>query len=308
MKSKGFSSRFCRKCLYSSLSVADMIRFVQMVNPRYDIYKQSGYHEGQPIANQDAANRIVTDLIRDGSYIDFVERLIQINSKGYMGRRYDLRGLDDVIGDITQAGYTFDKTTGQFFENQAERISRNWGRLSEGDERQIVTLRLDIAGNSILVKENPGELINRAYGDLRTLVTRSVVSRLGRLWSWEGDGALGAFMVGNAARMAVFAGIEIINEIFLYNKISNPLNSEIKLRLAAHSGPVQYSESEAECLKNETVKKAIALEGKAAIPNSLVVSNTLAVNLDQGILNIFGKEQNSAAGKFRCYQVKQEKL
>jgi class 3 adenylate cyclase len=305
MKNVSFATRFCRKCLYSSLSVADMVRFVQMVYPDYDIYKSSGYPAGHPIPNQDAATRIVSDMVQEGLYVDFVEHLITVNADGYMGRRYDLRGLDDIIGDIIQAGFNYDKTTGQFFENQRERISRNWGRLMDGDERKMAVLRLDIAGNSILVKENPRNLIEKAYGDLRAIVTKAVVSRLGRLWSWEGDGALGVFMLGNYSRVAIFAGIEILNEMFLYNKLQNPLNSEIKIRLSVHSGNLIYYQSETECLKHDTVKKAVSLESKAA-PNSVVISGSLAVTQDQAVLNIFSNEKITSGEKYRLYQLSQE--
>jgi class 3 adenylate cyclase len=307
MANSGFSTRFCRKCLHSSLSVADMIRFAGMVYPDYDIYKNSGYPKGYPMASQAAASRIVTDMLQKGYYVDFVEKLINIDSIGYMGRRYDLRGLDDVIGDVIQAGYSYDKTTGQFFENQRERITRNWGRLFVGNERQMAVMRLDVAGNSILVKENPKPLIDKAYGDLRKIVTRAVVSRLGRLWSWEGDGALGAFMLGTYSRMAIFAGIEILNELFLYNKIDNSLNTDVKIRLSVHSGAMVYSDNEAECLKADTVQKAITLESKAAVPNSLVISESLAVTQDQALLNIFSNTKTLSADKYRIYQVSQEK-
>jgi len=283
-----------------------MIRVAKMVNPDYDIYKRTGYPKGHPIANQDAASRITTDMLQDGCYVDFVETLIRVDSEGYMGRRYDLRGLDDVTGDVIQAGYSYDKTTGQFFENQQERITRNWGRLVEGDERQMAVLRLDIAGNSTLVKENPRNLIEKAYGDLRKIVTKAVVSRLGRLWSWEGDGALGVFMLGSYSRMAIFAGMEILNGMFLYNKTDNPLNSEIKIRLSVHSGSLAYSSSEAECLKSDTVRKAVALESKAAVPNSLVISESLAVTQDQALLNIFSNTLTVSADKYRIYQVSQK--
>jgi len=306
MGSSGFSAAFCRKCLYSSLSVADMLRFAEMVNPGYDIYKRSGYPEGYPIANQDAASRIVTDMIRDGLYIDFIEMLIHVDADGYMGRRYNFKGMSDIVNDVIQAGYSYDKTTGMFFENQKERVSRNWGRLLEGDERQMAVLRLDIAGNSILVKENQKTVIDKAYGDLRKIVTKAVVSRLGRLWTWEGDGALGVFMLGNYSRMAILAGMDILNEMFLYNKMNNPLKSEIKLRLAVHSGNMMYSNSEAECLKEDTVKKAITLESKAAVPNSLVISESLAVTRDQALLDIFSDTKAVSAEKYRIYQLSQK--
>ena len=301
-----FSTAFCRKSLYTSLSVADMIRFAMMVNPDYDIYKRSGYPDGYPIANQDAASRIAIDMVQDGYYVDFVEMLIKVDSQGYMGRRYELKGMNEIVTNVIQAGYSYDKTTGQFFENQQERITKNWGRLLEGAERQMAVMRLDIAGNSTLVKENPGNLIEKAYGDLRKIVTRAVVSRLGRLWSWEGDGALGVFMLGNYSRMAIFAGMEILNEMFLYNKIDNPLKSGIMLRLSVHSGNLAYSESETECLKADTVRKAITLESKAALPNSLVISESLAVTQDQALLDIFGSQKTAGAEKYRVYQVNQK--
>ena len=306
MGNTGFTPASCRKCLYTSLSVADMIRFATMVNPEYDIYKRSGYPEGYPIANQDAAGRIVTDMVQDGLYVDFVETLIRVDTEGYMGHRYDLKGMNEVVSGVIQAGYSYDKTTGQFFENQKERVSRNWGRLVEGDERRMAVIRLDIAGNSILVKENQKTLIDKAYGDLRKIVTKAVVSRLGRLWTWEGDGALGAFMLGDYSRMAIFAGMEILNEMFLYNKMGNPLKSEIKLRLSVHSGNMVYSNSEAECIKEDTVRKAIALESKAAAPNSLVISESLAVTRDQALLDIFSNTKAVSADKYRIYQINQK--
>jgi len=280
-----------------------MLRFAKMTNPGYDIYKSSGYPEGHPITSQDAAERISADMVEDGLYVDFVQTLIHVDTKGYMGRRYNLRGLDDVITDVIQAGYSYDKTTGQFFENQEKQITRNWGRLMEGDERQMALLRLDIAGNSVLVKENPKQQIDKAYGDLRKFVTKAVISRLGRLWTWEGDGALCAFMLGDYNRMAIFAGMEILNEMFLYNKIGNPLNSSINLRLAVHSGHVVYSTSEAQCLKAEVVKKTINLESKVAVPNSMVISESLAVSQDQNLLDVFSGIKVLSSDKYRMYQV-----
>ena len=305
----GFSARFCRKCLYSSLSFDDMIRFARMVDPDYDIYKRCGFMEGHPISNQNAANRIVIDMLTDGYYVDFVETLVRIDNEGFMGRRYAFRGLDDVIGDVIQAGYSYDEKTYQFFEDQSKGVSRNWGRLLEGDERQMAVLRLDVAGNSILVKENPKSSVNKAYDDLHKIITEAVVSRLGRLWTWEGDGGLGVFMLGDYARMAIFAGMEILNEMFVFNKNHNPLNSNVKLRIAIHTGSLAYTESETQYLKADIVRKAITLESKAAVPNSLVISESLALSLDQSLQNIFSnvKTISSSTDKYRLYQVFQEK-
>jgi hypothetical protein len=280
-----------------------MIRFAEFVRPGYNIYRRLGLTEGMPVSNQDAAQRIVSDMIQDGCYIDLVEALIRIDAEGYMGRRYALRGLNDVVSGVIQTGYSYDKISGKFFENQNERITANWGRLREGDERRMTALRLDIAGNSALVKENPHEKINKAYRDLRAIVENAVIKRLGRLWSWEGDGALGVFMLGPIEKRAVHAGMEILHELFFYNRTGNPLGSPIKVRIAVHIGDVLYSGDAVERLKNETIKQAVILESKAAAADSMAVSYNLFISMDQGTMDLFTPEKTQAGIKFRLYSV-----
>jgi class 3 adenylate cyclase len=306
MKIKNVTASFCRKTMQHSLPVDMMIRFAKLVNPSYNFYRRAGLREGQPISNQDAAQRIVADLIEDGCFIDFVEKLIQIDARGYMGRRYNLKGMDNVVNGVIQEGYSYDKSSGQFFENQHERITENWGRLKEGDERNMTLLRFDIAGNSILVKNNPPEKIKKAYGDLRIIITRAVTSRLGRLWSWEGDGALAAFLFGPTERTSVYCGMEILHEIFIYNRIGNPLSTPIKVRMGIHLGSVRYSENVMERLKNETANQAAKLE-ETVPDDSLGVSYNLYITMDQATLNLFGPEKTCGAGKYRSYRLSLEK-
>jgi len=305
----GFATRFCRKCLYSSLSVEHMVRFAKMTYPEYDIYESTGYPNGHPIGAQDASDRIVADMLQYGLYIDFVETLIKVESDGYMGRKFALRGLDGVIDDVLQAGYSFDSTTGQFFEDQSQQITRNWGRLIEGDERQMAVMRLDVVDNTKLVKENTKQLIDKTYGEFRDIVEGAVIGRLGRLWSWEGDGTLGAFMLGEYSRLAIFAGMEIINRMYMFNKLRNPLNAPLKLRIAVHSGNFVYSDDEKECFKSDIIRKVKTLESKAAFPNSLVISESLAMAQDQAMLNIFSEPKvvPKLSEKFRMYQVSLER-
>jgi len=283
-----------------------MIRFAELVNPEYSIYKRTGLKEGMPIANQTAAARIVADMIQDGYYIDFVETLIRIDREGYMGHQYNFLGLNNVAASLIQDGFSFDNVSGQFFENQDEHISVNWGRLQEEEERNMAVLRLDIAGNSELVRNNPRPVIERAYKDIRNIFHSSVISRLGRLWSWEGDGALAAFLYGQKEKMAIYAGMDTIHELFFYNRIRNPLSSPINIRLGAHTGIVRYSQKEINRLKNETVKQAVSLESLAP-NNALCVSYNLYLSMDQGTLDLFCAEKNKKGLKYRYYCMGTEK-
>jgi class 3 adenylate cyclase len=281
-----------------------MNRFAKMTYPDYDLYHKYGFSKGRPVGVHDAADRIVGDMMAMGYYIDFVETLIRVDSRGYMGRRFNLRGLDDVIGDMLQSGYIYDEATGRFFEDQSQKLSRNWGRLTEDEERPMAVLRLDIVGNSAIVKENPKTVIDKTFAEIRKIVNRAVVSRYGRLWTWEGDGALGVFILDDYSRFAIFAGMEILNEMFVFNKTENKLNSAIKLRIAVHSGEFAYSDNDAKILKTDVIKAAIKLESKAAVPNSLVISESLAMSQDQSLLDIFSSSKVVAGSteKYRMYQ------
>jgi len=283
-----------------------MIRFAGEVYPQYNIYKRIGLSEGMPIGSQHAAERIVADMIQDGYYVDFVEALVRIDRDGYMGANYELKGLGNVVASLIGEGFSFDKVSGQFFENQQEYISPNWGRLLEGDERKMTVLRFDIVGNSALVKNNSRPSIEKAYRDLRTIVSRAVTNRLGRLWSWEGDGALAAFLFGPMEQMAVSAGMEIIHEIFFYNRLRNPLNNPVNVRLGVQIGQVRYSDNETERLKNDTIKQAVFLEGLAS-SNSMSVSYNLCLNMDQNFLDLFSSEKSSDGCKYRLYSMGLEK-
>ena len=298
-KIRSANSRVCMKCL-QLLPLDVMILFARLVNPKYNIYQRMGLTEAMPIPNETAAERIVMDMIKDGLFVDFVETLIRIDTDGYMGRRYTLWGLKNVVTGLLNEGYSYDKVSGQFFENQQERISPNWGRLLEGDERKMTTLRLDIVGNSVLVKNNPRSKIEKTYDEVRQIVNTAVTSRNGRLWSWEGDGALAVFLFGAIEKMAVCAGMEILHELFFFNRLRNTLDSPVNVRMGISIGQLRYSGSETERLKNDTVKQTIALEGMAS-PNAISASYNIYMNMDSEILGLFGPEKTGRSGKYRLY-------
>ncbi|MDR1429218.1 MAG: hypothetical protein LBI85_02930 [Spirochaetaceae bacterium] len=292
---------YCRKCLQQSLPVDIMIRFANHVYPVYNIYKEAGLRENQPLSNQNAAQRIVEDFIAAERFIDLVEFLIRVDLKGYMGRQYSLRGLNDVISGIIREGYSYDSATGQFFENQSARISNSWGRLIDGDERNMAVLRLDVAGNSVLVKRNNAGAVEKAYKDLRGIVSQAVISRLGRLWSWEGDGALAVFLFGYKERAAVFAGMNILHELYIYNRLVNPLDAPITVRIAAHAGPVHYRKDQTELLKNETVRDTVGIESRAVKPGSFGISDGIFLSIDKGLQELFRGGQYIDGMRVRTY-------
>lgn len=307
MKVKSSTVSLCRRTLYESISAEMMVRFVRLLDPEYDLHARSGIPENYPITNQMAATRIVQDIIDDGRFIDFIETLVRIDADGYMGRPYPIKGLSQIVKTLSLDGFLFDRATRQFFENSNERTSPDWGRLRDGDERQAAVLRLDVVENSALVKRNSSEHIERAYADLRAIVHRSVHARYGRLWLWEGDGALAAFVFGQKERSAILAGMEILNELFFYNRLDNPLTEPLRVRIAAHAGPIIYRDQPMELLKNETLREVTQIEARSTPTNTMSASANLFLSIDRVIQERFDPERQTGGDKIRYYSVNLEK-
>lgn len=308
MKVKNATISLLKRTLYESISAETMVRFVRLMDPEYDVYQRSGIPRNIPITNQTAAEQIVQDIVDEGRFIDFVEVLVKIDAEGYMGRTYPIKGLVNVLKILIQEGFIFDHSTGQFFENANERTSPDWGRLRDGDERQAAVLRLDVVANSALVKRNDAANVEKAYADLRSIVYKAVVSRFGRVWSWEGDGALAAFLFGPKERASVLAGMEILNELFFWNRLASPLSEPLRVRLAVHGGPIRYRDSLMELLKNDTLKDVEQIEARATPCNTLSASSNLFLSIDRAIHERFGPEKLVRSFSVRQYAVKLEKL
>jgi hypothetical protein len=249
-----------------------------------------------------AAERIIKDVIAEGNFLSFVELLVKVDASGFMGREYPIKGLRDILKVLDSEGYAYDRATGLILENTRGQITPSWGRLTEGEEELIAVIRLDVVGNSLLVKKNDKQAVESAFESLRNIVNRAVLTRMGRVWCWEGDGMLAAFLFGQKERSAVLAGMEIMHELFWFNRLSNPLAEPLRVRVAAHSGPIRYSEQPMELLKNETLKEAIQIESGTP-PDTLSASYNLFVPIDRVIQDRFQSERGSGGNKIKHYAV-----
>jgi hypothetical protein len=295
----------CRS-LYESLGTDMMVRLVRIILPGYDINRATGIPDNIPITGQVAAEQIVRDVIARDRFLAFVEAIVNVDANGSMGREYRIHRLSELVKAILAEGFVFDRGTGLFMENSAERASPNWGRLSEGEEKNFAFLKLDIAKNSKLVKSNEKAKVEAAYAGLRSLVSRSVLARAGRVWSWEGDGCLCAFLFNQKERSALLSGIEILNELYFYNRTGNPLSSPIKVRLAAHCGPLRYSADPVSIKKAEVIREISDFESKHTETDCLTVSPNLFLGVDQVIQGRFGPEKTCDGFKLRSYSIRLE--
>ena len=272
--------RSTTRALDRSMSPDVMMALAWELIPGYDLHARTGYPKNSPIPSLEAARQIVGDIAKEDLFPNFVLLLISAGEKGHMGRRYVIPNMREILRCINQMGFLYESTNKIFMENPDVSRTRNWGAMREGDTYLLAFLRVDIVGNSKIVRTNSIDEVDAAYDDFREMFDQAVNRRNGRIWGWDGDGGLGSFFVGNRNQSAVLAGIELLHEIFLYNRSSCPLKEPLTIRAAVHSGSFDYTANEEEMKANETVKRTIRIESKHTKPGTLTISPVVKLMLD----------------------------
>jgi hypothetical protein len=284
-----------KKCLYESLNADMLERIAQDVIPDYDLRKRSGFPPNIPMQNQTAASRIVDDVVDDDLFLHFVERLALLDREGFMGRSYRISGLRELFKIIGGEGYIWDADTARFMEDSRIRRTPNWGRLYQGEELRFSLLRIDVVKNSRIVKVHGESAARGAYEDMRSILSRAVERRSGRMWSWDGDGALAAFLFGHSTTSSVLAGMALIHELFIYNRAYNRIGESVRVRAAVHTGPLRYHPDIGEIVRQETCREVIESEARWTPPDCLSISPAVAGTLDRVILDRFERSPESGS-------------
>ncbi|MBN2160747.1 MAG: hypothetical protein JW807_15265 [Spirochaetes bacterium] len=295
------------RAVSESMDVNIMTNIAKDVIDGYDLYRQTGFRESMVVPQGTAARQIVSDIVKSGRYLTLINLLIQMHTVGYKGRIYQISHLKEIMREINDSGFIYDMENKMFIENPAVRRTRNWGALIEDQEYILSFLRLDIVGNSQLVRKYPDNIIQATYTDLRKIVEKSISRRNGRIWNWEGDGGLIAFYFGNKNLMATLSGMEIINELFIYNCLHCRLPEPVNVRVAANAGYCVYTQDLEELMKNDSIKETIQIESKFTQPNSMTISNTVSSKLDASILEGFKTVPVDSRTKYYAYSIMLEK-
>jgi hypothetical protein len=284
MKISPHISTLCQKALVDSMSTELMIVIVRKLIPNYDLHQRTGFPESIPVPKKDAAVQIMRDIRDDNYILKFINLLVDMHVSGHMGRPHPILNIKTIIREMYESGYLYDHSFKMFIENPKFQKTMNWGVIRDGDELITTFLRIDIVGNSNLVRENSQNSINEAYDTLRAIVENAIERRNGRIWCWEGDGGLAAFIFSNRDIHAMLAAMEIIHELFIFNRTNLLLDRELAVRIAVHSGPCMYTNNIENLKKNETIKKVIEIETNFAKPNMITLSNTTSQHFDDIIL------------------------
>ncbi|MCP4132231.1 MAG: hypothetical protein GY754_14765 [bacterium] len=292
------------KSLTESMDTSLMLVFIRHIVEDYNLNKRTGYPESVPIPKSEAARQIVLDLKALGLFPHFVTLLVEAQYSGIMGRKYQINYLKQIVMELNECGFIFDQETRMFVEDSSKRVSTNWGVLREGMEYFFTFLRIDIVGNSKLVREYTDDIIQSTYSDLGTIVRNAIIKRDGRIWSWEGDGGLAAFYFGNRNLMSTLSAMDILHGLFMYNQVECKLKNDLEVRLAVHNGPFDFTGNEEDIKKNEAVKQAIEIEAKYTNPNSATISDVVKTTLDSLLTDQFTPITVSKEVTYYNYQLK----
>jgi hypothetical protein len=296
-------SALCVRALTESMDVRTMTHLIKRLIPGFDIYERSGFPESLSIPNRDAAQFIVSDVIREGLFLEFVAMLIEVQEDGIMGRNYQVSYLRGIVRGVFDMGYMFDQETAMFIEDPRYRKTRNWGALQKGTFYTFAFLHADIVGNTALVREHPKQVIEQTYADLRAIVQKVVEKRNGRIWAWEGDGGLAAFYFAGKHTKAAFSAIEIIHELFFYNRLNCKLNEQLRLRLAVHSGECEYTDRDDDLIKSEPIRQLIDIEKGHTKPDSVTISPVVRNMLDSLLATAFKPIEEASHYTYYTYAV-----
>jgi class 3 adenylate cyclase len=272
--------------LSQSMPVELMQKVARMVIPNYDIYERSGFPAAIGMPRADAARHILKDFSREGFLIEFVESLIEVTTQGYMSREVPIPLLPRIIAEVEDQGYRYSPSKGVFIEAGEHERTMGWGTLREGYTYEFALLRVDVVGNSEMVRNYPKAQVAEAYASVRAMITRQVEKRDGRIWGWEGDGGLAAFYFLDKTIQATLCGLEIVHELFVYNLLGRALPEPVRVRIAVHAGPCRFLMSVKESA-GDTIRRVELLESRYTRPGCLTVSPGVFTDLGSKLSPLF---------------------
>jgi class 3 adenylate cyclase len=286
MKVQARLATLFEQLLTESMSLDQMQKAIRRVIPGYDIQQRAGYPPNIPMPRADAARHVLKEVLKEGLFLRLVEALIELTTLGEMGREVKILLLPRIIAEVEDQGYKYSRQKRMFVEAVGRKGTMGWGTLRDGGSYEFALLRADIAGNSDLVRRYPKEMVNEALSSVRSMVTRFVEKRDGRIWTWQGDGALAAFYFNDKIIQATLCAMEIIHELFVYNLVARPLPEPLRARLAVHAGPCHFQRSTQQSA-DDTVKHVEVLESSYTPPGFLTVSPNVYTDLGTKLSSFF---------------------
>jgi class 3 adenylate cyclase len=258
------------------------------LEPRFNAHIVSGEPFGIMLKPEKAAGAIVKYFTDKGRLAELFILIFHTNKNASVVHRdFEIEGLEDFKNRLKEAGLVYDSGADRIVEKPKEDLD-GWEGVNEGETYNFAILSIDIAGNSIIQTKYQSDEIEFVYKNLYALINECIRRYDGRIWSWAGDGGIAAFYKGEIAVNAVQCAMDIQTALISFNISTrrNLFHESIRLRVAAHMGPVLYKKNKGEML-SEAINYVAHLEKKGTDPGSVAVSKTVYDNLNPRLKKIF---------------------
>ncbi len=236
-----------KKLLSEALSRAFMTPQIQLfgreIERNLDLYDLTGFPKGCSIPRKDAAEQLVDYFFKTKRISTLLEAIIKAQKFGFKGENVFIPNLNDIIKEMEECGYRYKNDLEKVVLSEKKAKRADWGFLEEGHTYNFCFISIDICGNSELVRKYNSSYIKETYTNFKKLVNDCIISRNGRIWSWEGDGGLVAFLLDDFVNNALFASIDILNSLIKFNTTINFLNEPLSIRIGINAGNAEYKKN-----------------------------------------------------------------
>lgn len=249
------------------------------------------------ISSSMAASCLVHECRKSKRLAQLISYIVQLEGNYLNGKIVSLRGLENLLYNLSQNGYYFDYKEKKLVSvKKKKELLSNWGVLREGRTYDIAVLSVDICKNSIFVRKYGATPMQAIYNRLYDFVLQIVSEYKGRIWSWAGDGGLLAFRGTERAERAWRTALKIQLCMPLFNlKSKVNLKENIEVRCGISSGPVRYYHDVGRIV-SDTLNHAVHVEKHVCPPSGLAASDSVYKLLPEQLQKIF-QNQKSIEGK-----------
>lgn len=275
--------------LSTDLNSDQMRKLMGDFEPAFDPYVQSGFERGIDIPRPVFAETIVRYLKDERRLLDFIAHILsEEKSNTGSGGVIKLPHKEKLFRILRTKFYVFDAEHGRFVKDQRIERTPDWGILRPGDSENFSFLSIDIVSSSSLGSEAGENRINHTLFNVKQFVRGFVEAEDGRLWSWDGDGGLAAFLGLHSCLPAVMAGRGILAYLPHFNIAANKLGNGrfLKFRLAVHYGYSHFPDDLAN-LNSREANVAEALQKEVAAPNEMIITREVRGRLPSAKQHLF---------------------
>jgi len=264
-----------KRLLSDAISRAFMTQDIQLfgreIDKNLDLYELTGFPRGCSIPRKDAADQIVDYFFNTKRISHLLELIIKVHKFGFKGEKVIIHNINHIIKEMNECGYQYKSDLEKVVFSESSGKRTDWGFLEEGKSYNFCFISIDICGNSKLVRKYDSYHIKETYKNFKNLITKCILSRNGRIWSWEGDGGLVAFLLDDFVNNAVFTSIDILNSLIIFNATENFLNEDINIRIGINAGQAEYKKS-TNLINSDSIELTKEIEKKHTEKSTISIS------------------------------------